>query len=195
MTTLSAKADSFSDQSRVALEIRWPRPGQESACEDISRCVLVSVQGQPAVRTGVPSLGQFLGHDDATPGALLGCPARIHGHDLSAGSFSLAAEDVHEAGPAGVGDCTSQRVVLEHVGHAQAFHADQAVQPDEKQSSLVVMLVPQVANTGMQNTDSTRSLSAVAPALLLARGCALEAAQLGKLDLLIARKPQTLPLI
>ena len=35
VTTLSAKADSFSDQSRVALEIRWPRPGQESASKDI----------------------------------------------------------------------------------------------------------------------------------------------------------------
>ena len=90
MTTLSAKADSFSDQSRVALEIRWPRPGQESACEDISRGVLVSVQGQPAVLTSVPSLCQRLGHNDATPGTLLGCPARIHNHDFRAGSFGLA---------------------------------------------------------------------------------------------------------
>jgi len=187
VTTLSAKADSFSDQSRVALKIRWPRPGQESACEDILRGVLVSVQGKPAVRAGVPSLGQFLGHVDTTPGALLGCPSWIHSHDFRAGSFGLAAEDVHEAGPAGVGDCTSERVVLEHVGHAQAFHSDQAVQPDEKQSSLVMMLVPQVSNVSMQNADLSRSLSAVAATTFLARGRALQASQLGKFGLLVAR--------
>jgi hypothetical protein len=60
VTTLSAKADSFSDQSRVALEIRWPRPGQESACEDILRGVLVSVQGQPAVRNQEEERTRFL---------------------------------------------------------------------------------------------------------------------------------------
>ena len=76
------------------------------------------------MRAKVPTLSQRLGHNDATPGALLGCSARIHDHDFRPGSFSLAAEDVHEAGPAGVGDCTSERVVLEHVGHAQAFHSD-----------------------------------------------------------------------
>ena len=187
MTTLSAKADSFSDQSGIALEIRWPRPGQESASEDISRGVLVSVQGQPAVLAGVPSLAQFLWDFDATTGAVLGCPSRIHGHDFRSGSFGLAAKDVHEAGPAGIGDCTGERVVLEHVGHAQAFHPDQAVQPDEKQSSLVMMLVPQVADASMQDADSARCLSAVTTTSLFARGRALQSAKLGNLGLEVAR--------
>ena len=187
VTTLSAKADSFSDQSRVALEIRWPHPGQESACENVSRRVLVSMQGQPAVRTGVPSFGQCLGHYGATPGAFLGSPCRIHNHNFRAGSFGLAAEDVHETGPAGVGDCAGERVVLEHVGHAQAFHADHAVQPDQFQSYLVVMLVPQVTDAGVQNADTVRCLSSVAPALLLSRGRALQSAQRGKLGLEITR--------
>ena len=124
MTTLSAKADSFSAQSRVALEARRPRPGLECARQHIAGGVLVSVQRQPTVWAGVPAVSQGLGYHDATPAAFLGCPARIHSHDFRTGSFGLAAEDVHEAGPAGVGDCTSERVVLEHVGHAQAFHSD-----------------------------------------------------------------------
>ena len=139
------------------------------------------------MRTGVAALAQFLWDFDATPGAILGCPCRIHSHDFRAGSFSLAAENVHEAGPAGIGDCTGKRVVLEHVGHAQAFHANQAVQPDEKQSSLVVVLVAQVADTGMQGTDSTGCLSAVAATAFLARGRALQAAKLGHLGLEVAR--------
>ena len=167
MTTLSAKADSFSDQSRVALEVRRPRPGLESAFEDIPRRILVSMQGQPAMRTDMPAIAQLLGHWLVTSTAVLGCPVRIHSHDFHAGSFSLAAEDVHETGPAGIGDCTRQRVVLEHVGHIQALHSDQAVQPDQFQSYLVVMLVPQVADTCMQNTDPVRSLSAIAKIVFL----------------------------
>jgi len=187
MTTLSAKADSFSDQSGIALEVRRPRPGLERASENVPRGVLVSVQGQSAIRACVPALGQRLVHDDATPAAFLGCPARIHGHDFRAGSFGLAAENVHEVGPAGIGDRTSERVILEHVGHAQAFHSDQAVQPDEKQSGLVVVLVPQVANAGVQNADSVRCLSAVAAATILARDRTLQPAKLGKLGLLVSR--------
>jgi len=184
---LSAKADSFSDQNGIALEVCWPRPSQESACEDIPCGVLVSVQRQPTMWTGVPAFGQSLGHDVATSAAFLGCSARIHNHNLSASSFSLAAKDVHEAGPADIGDCASERVVLEHVRHVQVFHTDQPVQPDEKQSNLVMMLMSQIANTSMQNSNLMRCFSSVTTTLLFSRYRALETAQLRKLNLLVTR--------
>lgn len=149
--TPSAKADGFLGNGAFSVDAHWPHPGQESPREDVSRCVLISVQDQAAVRAAVPSFSQCLLNDGTAARALLARSCGIHSHDFRTGSFSLAAEDVHEAGPASIGDRTGERVVLDHVGHGQALHADQPIRPDEFQRDLVVMLASQSTNASVEH--------------------------------------------
>ena len=128
--TPSAKADGFLDDGAFPVDAHWPHPGQESARENVPSGVLVPVQGQSAMWAVVLSFAQRFLDDSTTARALLARPCWIHGHDLRTGSFSLAAKDVHEAGPASIGDRTGERMILEHLFDGQAFHSDHPVRSD-----------------------------------------------------------------
>lgn len=165
----------------------WSHPGQESASEDILRRVLISVQDKPTVGAGVHALRQGLAYFAAATTALYACSCGTYFHDLRTGSFGLVAKNVHEAGPASIGDRTSQPVVLDHPLDVQALHRDQSVRSDEIQSGLVMMLPSEIRDASMKATNLGACLAAVLAASFTATDDSLCDAQGGQSRLEVSR--------
>ena len=177
VTTLLAKASSFLGNGAIPVSAHWPRPGQESARQDIPGGVLVSVQGQATVRTDVLAHREVLADLGITPTAPLARPSRIHSHHRRTGTCSLVRQDLDKAGPASVRDCSAHPVAPQHPLDVQAFHRDQPVATDQIQGGFEVMLAPQIGDAGMYHTDRLAGLAAIRAALLLATHRTLCAAQ------------------
>ena len=179
--TPSAKADGFLGNGALPVGSHRPHPGLvESASQDVPGRVLVSVQGQAAVRADVLPNGEVLSVLFAARAASLRSSPRIHSHHRDTGSFSLVSQDRQEAAPCGVRDCPAEPVVPDHSANVQAFHRDQAVATDQIQSSLVMMFTPLVGDVGMKNTNDLCGFPSIRAALLLATDGALGSTQRGK---------------
>ncbi len=189
VTTLPAKAGSFLEHGALqrTVQSHWPRPGQESACEYVPRGVLVSVQDQPTIWARVRASAEQLGHDYSTPRTALASSCGIHSHNFRSGAFGLVAKDVHEAGPASIGDRTRERAVLDHVGHDQALHSDQPVQPDQFQSHLVVVFPSKVRDVCMNTSHLVRSLATILPSSFTTANNSLRDAQGRKFSFEVSR--------
>jgi hypothetical protein len=177
VTTLSARADSFLSNSPLTVNAHWLSPSQESTSQDVSGCVLISVQNKSTLKAFVLALREFLFNLSATPRTQLTCPCWINFNKLCTGTLSLVAKDVHEAGPTSIGNRTGKSMVLEHPLDVQAFHRNQSMRPDYFQSSLVVIFMPLVGDVGMKNTYNFGGLASIQASLFLATHGALSAAQ------------------
>ena len=179
--TPSAKADGFLGNGALPVGSHRPHPGLvESASQDVPGRVLVSVQGQAAVRADVLPNGEVLSDLFAARAASLRSSPRIHSHHRDTGSFSLVSQDRQEAAPSGILDCPAEPVVPDHSANVQAFHRDQTVATDQVQSSFMMMLTPLVGDVGMKNTNDLGGLAPIRAALLLATDGALGSTQRGK---------------
>jgi hypothetical protein len=175
--TPSAKADGFLGNGALPVDAHRHHPCLESASQDVPGGVLVSMQGQTAVRANVLTHTKFLVYVFTATAALLACTPRIHSHHRDTGTFGLVSQDRQEAAPCGVRDCPAEPVVPDHSANVQAFHRDQAVATDQVQRSFVVMLSPLIGDVGMKNTNDLDGLASIRAALLLAADGALSTTQ------------------
>lgn len=177
MMTPLAKASGFLGNGALPVDAHRPHPGLESASQDIPSRVLVSVQGQTAVRANVLTHAKFLVYVFAATAALLACSPRIHRHHSDTGTFGLVSQDRQEAAPCGVRDCPAEPVVPDHSANVQAFYRDQSIATDQVQRSFMMMIAPLVSDVGMKNTDNIHGFASIRAALLLAADSALGATQ------------------
>lgn len=176
MTPL-AKASGLLGNGAFSVDAHRPHPGLESASQDVPSRVLVSVQGQAAVRADVLPDSEFLVNVRAACRTLLASTPRIHSRHRDTGSFSLVSQDRQEATPCGVRDCPAEPVVPDHSANVQAFHRDQTVATDQVQRSFVMMFTPLVGDVSMKNTDGLDGLASIRSALPLATHGTLSAPQ------------------
>ena len=167
VTTLSAKADSFLGNEAFLVGSHRHRPCLESAVQNIPGRVLVSMQGQTAIRADVLTDREALADRLSATRTLLRSAPRIHFHHCDTGAFGLVSQDHEEAAPGGIHDCPAEPVVPDHPSDVQAFHRDQAVATDQVQSGLVMMIAPLVGDVGMKNADNLDGLAMIRSALLL----------------------------
>src|SRR5262245_9957049 len=123
---------------------------------------------QAAVRTVMPANREIFTNFPAATAALLAGPSGINLHVADTSLLSFVPQHAQEAGPAGVTDCPAQPAVRQHPFDVERFGSDEAVGKDQPTGDLVVVLTPQVLDSGVDLLQTADSLAAVAPTLLLA---------------------------
>ena len=144
---------------------------------------MISLQRQPAVRTHVPPLAQFLVDYHSTPTALLTGVSGIDLYKPSTGTFSLLLQPAQEAAPRDILNRTSKLVVPNHPTDVQILHSDKPVATNQRQRHLMMMLVPQIRDTSVCPSQLLDFLLPIFSAFLLTADRTLLPAQLRKLSL------------
>ena len=141
---------------------------------------MISMQGKPTVKTGMPAVFESLGNFVPAAATFLACSLGIDFYILGADFDSFAPEYSQEPAPASILDRPTQPAVLEHPPDVQAFHRDESEATNEFQSDLMVMLAPLVSNAGMKSLDSLDRFPSVLSSLLLSGDVSLSTTKFWK---------------
>lgn len=109
--------------------------------------------------------------------ALLGCILCVNQYHLTAGTCSLAYQDLREGIPSCIADTASQPVVLQHPFDVQALRSDDAVSVDQRTRNLVVEVATSVADLRVKGHHSRLNLLPPIAAVLAAGQRTLPAAK------------------
>lgn len=146
--TPSAKADGFSGNGPLAVNARWPHPGQ-ATCKDIPCCVNISLERQATMRTIVLADRKGFPDNRSTSTTFLTRSSCVDSYHRDTGAFSLVTQGCEEAIPRDIRNRPGKPVILEHSSNVQAFHRDKPVATDKFQCGLMSMLVSKVFYPGM----------------------------------------------
>ena len=130
---------------------------------------------------------EVFAHLPAAAAALLTGATGIDFHELRPSFFGFAAQDVQEAGPAGVTDRAGQPAVRQHPFDVERFDSDETEREDQATGDGVVVLASQVLDAGVNLLKAADGLAAVLATLLLAGDGAAGDAQLRQGGLEVAR--------
>lgn len=103
----------------------------------------------------------------AAAGALLTCVLCVDFNHLSAGTFSLTAQDFDKLAPASINNASRQPVIPNHPADVQAFHSDERASINQSFRHLLVHILPLVADFSVKGCYpplNLRSSSAAFPA-------------------------------
>src|SRR5579872_1109785 len=116
---------------------------------DVPGGVLVPVKDETTIGTGVSTTRQSLRDVLPASGTVLACIAWTDFHDLFCGAFSLLLQNKEELSPAGIGDRSGERMVLEHSPDVQALDIEDVKLTNEIASGLVMKVQSRSLNSLM----------------------------------------------
>ena len=148
---------------------------------------MIPVQRQTTVRTIVPANRQVFLDLLAAAAALLACAFGIDFHNRNTSFCSFVLEDAHERAPGGIRDRPGQPAVPQHPLDVEAFDSDQAICEDQTTGDLVMMLVANILDAGMNRLQTTGGFPSLAAALPFASDSAASATKRGQFLLKITR--------
>ena len=149
---------------------------REPRGKNVVRSVLVSIVDCATGRTRPGSNTERKTFDDM-PTTMACLAAREEAINLQQGSLvplALVRQEREKHAPRGVGDNTSEAVVLEHPQHVQILDDDHLVFANESSAELVEMIAPPVGDASVKSSELLSSLEPVLGSFLLVSETARE---------------------
>ena len=137
-TTFSTDGNALADFLPITEGECCKRQTVSASASDVLSGILVPVQHQPAVRTGMCSHGECLGNILAAPRTILAGVARANFDYDFDGSFSLVSQNLEECSPRSIGDDTSKMMIAKHPFDVEVLHV-QCVEAANKSISDFVL--------------------------------------------------------
>ena len=175
LVTLRSAA-SLAMRNTTRIKANWLRPSQQSASQNISGCVPVSVRDISA-GTGMASLLERFYYLSSAFRTKLRCSTRVYCNYPDTSAFSLVSEYLEEPSPSGIHHLAGHPAVPDHSRNAQAFHSDQTVTVNKLFGDFVLQIEPDVRHLCVSSDDTASLLFVVLPAKSFAGEAAMFHAQ------------------